>query len=144
MHSKPDKKESSSSEQTDLLKNIGLIKNEFLNPNTFTASTSTSNSKLIDEQLNSIKLSDYYIHDTISSFPVDYHGKWAEKDMLTDQEVNDIISEQIYHIDEHGDCLPPPPSPFDELQCTVNPLFSFDHFSFYNNNFILTLYLYQL
>lgn len=90
-------KESVNTDQIDLLKNIGLMNNE----NAF--------------------------FETCSSLPIDYYQKWMDSETLTDEEINEIISDQCcprsIH-DDDGDLPPPPPSPFEELQSTVFSLLS--------------------
>lgn len=94
-------------EQTDLLRNIGVM--------------------ALNTELNSGKYADYLDDDTVSFNAVDYTEKWAQKEMLTDSEVNEIISRQFCYITEK-EYPPPPPSPIDELQGTVRFYFHFNNY----------------
>lgn len=95
LSAKKSQKEAVNAEQMDLLKNIGLMNNE----NAFV--------------------------ETYSSLPIDYYQQWMDNEALTDEEVNEIISDQCYYIHDDDSYLPPPPpSPFEELQSTANPLFA--------------------
>lgn len=50
--------------------------------------------------------------DRCSSKPVDFDRVWAERLILTDAEVDCILSKGRYSYDDR-DLLPPPPSPYD-------------------------------
>lgn len=74
-----------------------------------------SANSLNDDQLNFLTDCDTQLSpaDYCSSKPVDYERLWAERLLLTDAEVNCVLSKACYRDDDRDLLPPPPPSPED-------------------------------